>query len=125
MKPTASIDLVPSVKLNVAVSRPPLLLSCHPKIDIPRMNDHTDERKRLAYIENSKPQQYGGTVEQNRNRSVLFVAGYILLHRQWYSIEVQQPFAPSKWNEDWSGPEAVVSLFLFQERWSRRMCPMR
>jgi hypothetical protein len=32
MKPTTSIDLVPSVKLNVAVSPPPLLLSCHPKI---------------------------------------------------------------------------------------------
>jgi len=75
MKPTASIDLVPSVKLNVAVSRPPLLLSCHPKIDIPRMNDHTDERKRLAYIENSKPQQYGGTVEQNRNRSTRIYDG--------------------------------------------------
>lgn len=32
MKPTTSIDLVPSVKLNVAVSSPPLLVSCHPKI---------------------------------------------------------------------------------------------
>jgi len=31
MKPTASIDLVQSVKVNIAVSPPPLSLSCHPK----------------------------------------------------------------------------------------------
>jgi hypothetical protein len=37
--------------------------------DIRHMNAHTGERKRLAHIENSDHQQYGGTLEQNRNHS--------------------------------------------------------
>ena len=53
---------------------PPVFVS--PKdADTPRMNDHTGERKGLAHIENSNHQQYGGTLEQNRNRSTRMYDG--------------------------------------------------
>jgi len=46
------------------ISSAPLAFVSSKDTDTPRMNDHTDERKRLAHIENCKTQQYGGTVEQ-------------------------------------------------------------
>jgi len=51
------------------ISFAPLAFVSSKGTDTSRMNDHTGEKKkkRLAHIESSKPQQYGGALEQNRN----------------------------------------------------------
>jgi hypothetical protein len=57
------------------ISSAPLAFMSSKDTDTPHMNDHTGERKRLARIENSNHQQYGGALEQNRNRSARIYDG--------------------------------------------------